>query len=233
MLGTIVNVVAIIVGSVIGLLFGASFSKSIRSMVMQAIALSVMLIGIKMAVASEQLIIVLLSLVFGAWTGELLNIEGGLERIGKRIEDSIGKAGQGSNVAQAFATASLLYCVGAMAIMGALESGLTGSHSTLYAKSVIDGITSIMLTTTLGIGVIFSAIPVFIYQGLITVTASWMQDFLTESIIIELKAVGGLIILAIGLNILNITKVKVGNLLPAIIFVVLFMILAGKYLVFL
>lgn len=228
MLGTIVNSLAIVIGTLIGVWFGGRFTENIRKMIMQALGLGIILIGLKMAITSEQLVFVLLSMVFGAWLGEYLGIEGALHKIGLLLEQKVGNVSGGSNIAQAFVTSTLLFCVGAMAIMGAIESGLTGNHDTLYAKSLIDGVTSIMLTTTLGFGVIFSALSVLIYQGFITITASWLEGLLTIPVITELKATGGLIILAIGLNILEITKIKVGNLLPAIFIIVAIMMIAER-----
>ncbi|KUO48842.1 MAG: hypothetical protein APF76_18360 [Desulfitibacter sp. BRH_c19] len=228
MLGTVVNAVAIIIGTVIGVWFGGRFSENIRKMIMQALGLGIILIGLKMAITSEQLVFVLVSMVFGAWLGEYLDIEGALHKIGALIQQKVGNVSGGSNIAQAFVTSTLLFCVGAMSIMGAIESGLTGNHDTLYAKSLIDGVTSIMLTTTMGFGVIFSAVSVLLYQGLITITASSLESLLTIPVINELKATGGLIILGIGLNILEITKIKVGNLLPAIFIIVGIMMIAER-----
>lgn len=229
MLGTIVNAMAIVMGVIVGLWFGKKFSENIRKMIMQAVGLGVILIGLKMAITTEQLLIVLVSMVLGAWLGEATDIEGRLHSVGSKLEKMVaGNKGGKSNVAQAFVTSTLLYCVGAMAIMGAIESGLTGKHDILFAKSLLDGITAIMLTTTLGFGVAFSAVSVLIYQGFITLTAIYMQYILTDPIIVELKAVGGLLILGIGLNLLEITKIKVGNLLPALLFVVILMLFAGN-----
>ncbi len=227
-MGTVVNSFAIIIGTIIGIWFGGRFSENIRKMIMQALGLGIILIGLKMAITSEQLVFVLISMVFGAWIGEYLGIEGALHKIGLLIQKKVGNVSGGGNIAQAFVTSTLLFCVGAMAIMGAIESGITGNHDTLYAKSLIDGVTSIMLTTTLGFGVIFSAISVFIYQGAITIAASWLESLLTIPVINELKATGGLIILGIGLNILEITKIKVGNLLPAIFIIVGIMMIAER-----
>ena len=226
-LGTVVNALAIVFGTIIGIWFGKKISENIRKMIMQAMGLGIILIGLQMAITSEQVIFVLISMVLGAWLGEFINIEGMLHKIGLTIQQKAGKLNGGSNIAQAFVTSTLLYCAGAMAIVGSIESGLTGNHDTLYAKSLIDGMISIMLATTLGIGVIFSAISVFVYQGILTLAASYLENLLTSSVINEIKATGGLIILAIGLNILEITKIKVGNLLPAIFFVAMIMIFAG------
>ena len=226
-LGTVVNVFAIVFGTIIGIWFGKRFSENIRKMIMQAMGLGIVLIGLNMAIASEQVVFVLISMALGAWLGEFLDIEGVLHKIGLKIQQKAGSLKGGTNIAQAFVTSTLLYCAGAMAIVGSIESGLTGNHDTLYAKSLIDGIISIMLATTLGIGVIFSAISVFVYQGTLTLAASYLENLLTISVINEIKATGGLIILAIGLNILEITKIKIGNLLPAMFFVAVIMIFAG------
>ena len=225
MWGTIVNSTAIAVGVVVGVWFGSRFSKSIKDMLMQAIGLVVILIGLQMALAVEEIVVVLVSMVAGAWLGEALNIEGRLEGYGKHLEGWFSKLSPGGNMAEAFVTSTIMFCVGAMAIMGALDSGLVGDHTTLYAKSIIDGVTAIVLTSILGVGVLFSAVAVLIYQGLITIAASQLEGVLTIEIINELRAVGGLIIVAIGFNLLDITKIKVSNLIPAIVIVVVLMAL--------
>ena len=227
MLGTVVNALAIVFGTIIGIWFGKRFSESIRKMVMQAIGLGIVLIAINMAITSEQLILVLISLVLGALLGEYLDIEGFLHKVGLKIQEKAENLSDGKNIAQAFVTSTLLYCAGAMAIVGAIESGLTGNHDTLFAKALIDGIVSIMLAATLGIGVIFSAVSVFVYQGALTLAASHLESLLTPPVINEIRAAGGLIILAIALNILEITKIKVGNLLPAIFFIIISMVIMG------
>jgi len=158
-----------------------------------------------------------------------MDIEGILYRTGSKIQQKAKILNGGSNIAQAFVTSTLLYCAGAMAIVGSIESGLTGNHDILYAKSLIDGIISIMLAITLVIGVIFSAVSVLIYQGTLTLAASYLEHLLTIPVINEIKATEGLIILAIGLNLLEITKIKVGNLLSAIFFVAIIMIFAGAF----
>ena len=223
MLGTIVNVMAIICGSLLGIFLKNGLSAQIKHITMQAIGLGVILVGLKMALVSENLVIVLLSIAFGAATGEWVNIEGYLEKAGKFLEDKLSTFGNSENsISRGFVTATLLYCVGAMAITGALQSGLTGEHSILYAKSVLDGITAIILTATLGIGVIFSALTVLIFQGTITLLAGIVETIISEEVIIEITATGGLLILAIGLGLLEIKKIKVGNLLPALLFAIIF-----------
>lgn len=146
--------------------------------------------------------------------GEKLDIEGRLDRLGKKAEKLFGKGD--SNFSNAFVSATLVYCIGAMAIVGALESGLTGNHQTLFAKSALDGISAIIFASTMGIGTAFSAIPIFIYQGSMTLLANYVKDILTPEVITEMSAVGGILIMAIGINLLNIKKIKVGNMLPSI-----------------
>jgi uncharacterized membrane protein YqgA involved in biofilm formation len=150
----------------------------------------------------------------GTFLGALIGIEERLDGFGRWLEARFSKSRGG--ISKGFVTTTLLYCVGSMAIVGSLESGLAGNHDILFAKSVLDGLASIVFSAMLGIGVIFSAGSVFLYQGLITLTASFMKQFLTTEVITQMSAVGGLIIMAMGFNMLNITKIKVGNILPAI-----------------
>lgn len=213
-LGTVVNAIAIVAGSLIGLLFRGGIPQAYNQTVMQAIGLAVILIGFKGALKGENFLLIILSLAIGAVLGEGLKIEARLERLGQWLQRRFAVAGDG--IARGFVTASLLFCVGSMAIVGALESGLSGNHQTLFAKSVLDGITAIIFASTLGIGVIFSAAAVFLYQGLITLTASSMREFLVPETIRQMTAVGGLLIIAIGINILEIKRIRVGNMLPAI-----------------
>ena len=214
MLGTVVNSVAIMAGSFLGLILKGGIPQKYRITVMQAIGLAVILIGLKGAFKTDQMLLVIFSLTIGGVCGEFLRIEQKLEDIGNWLEIKFSKTGNG--LSTGFVTASLIYCVGSMAIVGSLESGLAGNHQTLFAKSVLGGITSVVLASTLGLGVMFSSISVFIYQGVITLTASWLKPFLTPAVINEMSAVGGLLIMAIGINLLEIKKIKVGNMLPAI-----------------
>ena len=215
MLGTIANALAIIVGGLIGLLFGKGIAEKYKQTILQGVALSVILIGWKSALATDQLLIVIISMVAGATIGEGLNIEGRLERLGQWLEARV-SAGPGSSLARGFVTASLVFCVGSMAIVGSLESGLTGNHQTLFAKSILDGVISIVFASTMGAGVLFSSAAVFFYQGLITLAAVFLKPLLAAATVAQMTAVGGLLIVAIGLNMLGMVKIRVGNLLPAI-----------------
>lgn len=217
MLGTIVNCLAITAGAFVGLLFRNGIPERYNRTVMQAIALSVMLIGVKSALGSDDLLVIIICLAAGALVGEFIGIEAYLKRLGDFLERKFAKSGAGNNsISTAFVTASLLYCIGSMAIVGALESGLAGNHDTLFAKAFLDGITAIILTASLGFGVMLSAVPVLIYQGAITLAAGVMKPYLIPAVVSQMSAVGGLLILAIGLNILREKKIAVGNMLPAI-----------------
>ncbi|MDH3344601.1 MAG: DUF554 domain-containing protein [Desulfobacteraceae bacterium] len=223
MLGTIVNAVAIIAGSLLGLLFRGGIPKKFTVTMMQAISLAVMLIGFKMALKTDAILLVIFSLVIGSLMGEFINIESRLERLGKRLETRFSKPGSG--IAKGFVVASLVFCVGSMAIVGALESGLSGNHQTLFAKSALDGLFSIIFASSFGIGVLFSSVSVFIYQGMITLTSSLMKPFLIPAVINQMSGVGGILIMAIGINLLEIQKIKVGNMLPAIFIPLLYYML--------
>jgi len=212
--GTIVNTLAIIAGSLIGVVLKGGIPKKYNITVMQAVSLAVILIGLKAAFKTDDLLLVIFSLAIGSVAGELLGIEARLEQLGHWLESRFSKGGSG--IAKGFVTASLIYCVGSMAIVGSLESGLSGNHQTLFAKSVLDGIASIILASTLGLGVAFSAVSVFVYQGAITVTAASMKAALIPPVIDQMSAVGGLLIMGIGFNLMEIKKIKVGNMLPAI-----------------
>ena len=181
---------------------------------MDGMALAVVIIGIMGAMEMNNLIVVLASIVVGSIIGEKFDLDKKLENLGVGMEKRFGKGD--SNFSKGFIMASLVYCIGAMAILGALESGLTGNHETLYAKSVLDGVSAVIFASTFGIGVAFSAIIVFIYQGAITLLASSVKDLLTPEVINEMSSIGGILIMAIGINILGIKKVKIANMLPAI-----------------
>lgn len=167
----------------------------------------------------------ILSLVAGCIIGEWIDIEARLKRLGDWLESKTKKSD--SNLSEGFVTATLLYCVGSMAILGSIESGINGNHSVIYAKSILDGVMSVVLASTMGIGVMLSAISVLLYQGTLTLFASALQPFITEDMMREISAVGGILISVIGLNVLGLTKIKVGNFLPAIFFPVLYFILNG------
>ena len=223
MLGTIVNALAIIAGGVLGVFLRKGIPDGYKATIMNGLGLSVFIIGLSGALGGEDILLMISSVVIGTIIGEAVKIEYGLERLGLWIENKVGAKEGG--IAKGFVTASLIFCIGAMAIMGALESGLTGNHEILFAKSLIDGIMAVILASTLGIGVAFSGAAVFLYQGLITITAAFMKPFLIESVITEMSAIGGLLIMAISINVLEIKKIRVGNMLPAVFIPIIYYIL--------
>lgn len=223
MLGTIINVAAIIIGGLVGLLFGKAFPEKLKNILIQGIGLSILIIGLQMALKTHNILIMILSMVLGGLVGEVIDIEAALNRLGKFLEEKISARGNGQ-FSKAFVTTSLVYCIGAMAIVGALEDGLNGNHSILFAKAALDGITAIVFSSSMGIGVAASAIPVLIYQGCISLFAGLLQGILSNTVILEMSAVGGLLIFGIGINMLGIKEIRVGNLLPAIILTIPFVI---------
>lgn len=217
MFGTVVNALAIIAGSLLGLLLSRGIPDRYKEIVISGISLAVILIGMKSALTSDSMMVVIFSVIIGALLGEFFNIEKRLEQLGQFLEKKVAaKSSDRSSVARGFVTASLIYCVGSMAIVGSLESGLTGNHQTLFAKSILDGVSAIIFASTMGIGVLFSSIAVFIYQGVITLTAISVKNFLVPETIAQMTSVGGLLIMAIGMNMLKMTTIKIGNLLPGI-----------------
>ncbi|HZG83231.1 MAG TPA: DUF554 domain-containing protein [Brevibacillus sp.] len=219
LLGTLVNAAAIIVGSLLGILL-TRIPESIRKTVMQGIGLAVVVLGLKMALGTENILLVIVSIVVGAILGEWIRIDHGLNQAGKWLEKKVGGDKQGS-IATGFVTATLVYCIGAMGVLGAMDSGLRNNHDILYTKALIDGFSAIIFTSTLGIGVLFSAIPVLLYQGVITLLSTQIYNLVSEkmldAILLEVTAVGGLMIIAIGINILELKKIQVANMLPALI----------------
>lgn len=216
--GSFVNAAVIVLGSAIGLII--KFPEGVRITITQALGLCSMIIGIKMGLVHENILIPIASLVIGGFIGESLKIETKIAGLGKLFGRNKSESDAG-RISQGFMTATLVFCVGAMSVIGSLEAGLQGNHDTLLAKSMLDGVSAIFFSSTFGIGVMFSALSVLVYQGIITLGASFLEPLLHPVALAELTATGGILILAIGLNILGVTKIPVGNLLPAIIISVL------------
>jgi len=221
MLGVLVNTGAIIVGSLVGLLVNKGIPKRFSGAIMTALGLCTIFIGISGALQVENLIVLAASLVLGVAAGTALKLDDRLSSLGKKLELRFAKPGgeeDKTSIAQGFVSGTLLFCVGAMAIVGSINSGLLGDHSVIYAKSTLDLVASAMLAVSLGIGVIFSAVSVFIYQGLLVLLAQLLRPVLDNpALLAELSGVGSLIIVALGLNLMGVTKVKVADFLPAII----------------
>jgi len=226
--GTTINFIAIIIGGLIGVLFGKILPDRLKITVIQGVALTVLIIGLQMALKTNNIIIVLASLVIGGIIGEVIDIEARLNALGKYLEGRLSQNGEGQ-FSKGFVTTSLIFCVGAMAIVGALEDGLNGNHSILLAKSALDGITALIFASSMGIGVIFAAVPVLVYQGGIALFAGLLNGVLSDPVVVEMSATGGLLIFGIGITMLGIKEIKVGNLLPGIVVSIPLTILVGYF----
>lgn len=217
MFATIINVALILVGSAVGLLFKNLISDRLMSIITHALGLCVLGIGISGMIGTENMLCVIVCMVVGTVIGELIDIERRLERAGDLLRAKVAKEDSNSRFTESFVNASLLFCVGAMAITGSIEAGLNHNYEIIVSKGVIDGVTSISFAATMGIGVAFSVLPLFLYQGAITLLATWVGPYLPAAVITEMSAVGGTLIVAIAINMLGLskTKIKVGNMLPA------------------
>jgi len=215
------NCVAIIFGCVLGLILKGRFPNSISNILTQGIGLISLILGIQMAIKANDILMIILSLVIGGIIGATIDIERRLDNIGEKIKSLFKHVKGKEKFTEGFITASLLYCVGSMAVMGAIEEGISGNPHILIAKSALDGISSIIFTASLGIGVLFSTIPVFLYQGAITKIAYLIKNWITTDIINEMTAVGGILIIGLSLNILEIKKIKIANLLPSLIIIII------------
>lgn len=216
MLGTIVNALAVIAGAFVGLLLKKGIPEKISDVVMKGVALCVLYIGISGALSGTNTLITIISIVIGAVVGSLLDIDRRLNSLGEFAERKLSKGDEKTSIAEGFVSASLLFCVGSMAIVGSIQSGLTGNHEMIYTKSMLDGISAIIFTSTLGAGVFLSAAAVLVYQGAIVLCAQWVQPFLSDYAVAEMTCVGSLLIIALALNMLGITKLKTANYLPAV-----------------
>jgi uncharacterized membrane protein YqgA involved in biofilm formation len=229
MLGTIVNAGTIVVCSLVGALFIKNIPARFEEILKKAIGLAIIYFGLKGAFENTHSLLLILSLVSGAIIGELIDIDKGMNRIGTWAESKMGM--QGGTFAKGFVSASILFCSGAMAIVGSMQSGLEGNHETLFAKSILDGSISIVFSASLGIGVLFSALAVLVYQGGITLLAMAARTLLTPEIITEMSAVGSLLVAAIGFNFLLTNgnggpkEIKVANLIPAVFVPLVFLTL--------
>ena len=222
LLGSLVNSAAIILGGSIGLALKKGLSDRIASAVMNALALCVLYIGVSGMLKGENILITILSMVFGTLVGEWIDLDKKINQLGDEIESRVSSDNKEHSVSNGFVTASLLFCVGAMAIVGALQSGLTGNHDTLFAKSLIDGIAAIVMASSLGIGVLLSAGLILVYEGGISLFANVMAPLLTDSVINEMTCVGSLLIVGLALNMLKLTDLKIMNYAPAVFFPILF-----------
>lgn len=216
MIGVIVNTVAVLIGGGIGLLFKKGIPTRIIDSVMKIMGAVVLSMGIRGIFKGENSMVLLVSIVLGTIVGELIDIDTRITKLGERIETKIGTGASGFT--QGFVTSTLLFCVGAMAIVGSIQAGTIGDNSTLFAKSVLDGVSAVMLAATLGVGVLASATCVLILEGGIALLAGFLAPVLTSVMIAEMTCVGSLMIIVLGLNIMDITDYKAANCLPALVF---------------
>ncbi len=219
MLGVIVNTITIIGGGIIGLIINKGIPERLNKTIMDGIALVVMYIGISGALKGDNPLYVVICISIGAFIGELIDFDKLLNKFGEYMDKKFSKnkvdEDDGKELSKGFVSASLLFCVGAMAVVGAIQSGLNGDHSTLLAKSVLDGVSSIFFAASMGLGVILSSIAVFIYEGIIALGAGALSSILSDSVVTYMTCVGSLLIFALGLNMLKICNIKVANLLPS------------------
>lgn len=219
-LGTLVNSGSILIGAAAGLLLRRGLPEKWQESIMQGVALCIIVIGVQMAFKSENIMVVIFSIVLGAIVGEAVDIDAKLQNFGDWIGSKLigGRdAGAAKVIGEGFVAASLIYCVGAMAIIGSLQDGLKGDTTILFAKSTLDGIIAIILTANLGIGVALSAVSVLLYQGTLTLLAGVLEPVLTAGILNEVTATGGVLIMAIGVNMLKVVQIRISNLLPAVL----------------
>jgi uncharacterized protein len=220
MIGTIVNVVTVLIGSLLGILLGGRFPERFRQTVVSGLGIFVLAMGVQMFLKTQNILIVLGSLLIGALLGEWWKIETGLENLGKWLESKVNRPGSGSQArfVKGFLTSSLVFCVGPMAILGSIENGLTGAFPILAVKATLDGFASLAFASSLGVGVLFSVLPLFIYQGALTLLASQVQSVVSTAMMNEMSATGGLILIAIAISgLLELKPIRSGNFLPALI----------------
>jgi uncharacterized membrane protein YqgA involved in biofilm formation len=229
-LGPVVNALVIVVFSLAGTFLIKGIPERIEDIIKKATGLSVVFIGIRGAFDNEKILLLIMSMVAGAIIGEFINIDKWMNKLGQWAEKKLAlknAAGAEGNFSKGFVSASILFCTGSMAIVGAMQSGLQGDHQTLFAKSVLDGSMSLVFSASLGLGVAFSALPVLLYEGGIALVSLLIRDNLSTEVIREMSAVGSLIIAAIGFNFLGVKEIKVANLIPAVFIPWVYLTFAG------
>ena len=217
MLGAIVNTLTVLIGGLIGLMLKKGISERFSDIIMKGIALCVLFIGISVSLTGSNVIISIVCVVIGGLIGEAIGLEAGINKLGDKLQDKFAKGDGQSSISKGFVTASLVFCVGAMTIVGALQSGIEGDHSTQFTKAILDGIGAIVFASSMGAGVLLSAGTVLVLQGGITLMAQWIAPLLTDVIISQMTNIGSILIIGLSLNMLGLTKLKVMNYVPAII----------------
>lgn len=215
-LGSFFNVACIIIGGTCGLALGGRLPERVRSIVFTGLGLCVLIIGFQMGMQSKNLLVLVFSVLLGSITGELLNLEKMLARSADKLKKIV--KSNNSKFTDGFVSTSVLFCIGSMAILGSFEEGLRGEHTILFTKSILDGFAAMAFAATYGVGVLFSAIPVLIYQGTLTEFATYLQPIMTENMMTELTATGGALIIGIGISLLDLRAISLTNMLPALLF---------------
>lgn len=230
MLAVFVNVLTVITGSILGVLLNKRLKDEYTKTIIAAMGICTMVIGISGAIETSNMIIVIVCLVIGTVLGELLKLEQRLDGLGDRLKNKVAKNGSG-RFTEGFVSASLLFCIGSMSIMGSFDAGLRGDYDIIFTKSAMDGIMAVTLSATLGMGVAFSALTILVYQGGLTLLAGVIAPILSVPVITEMSAVGGMMLIATGMNLIGITKarIRVGNMLPALIFPAIWFAIAGLF----
>ena len=217
MIGTLINVGTVLVGGTLGLMLGSRLPERIRETLMNGIGLVTLVIGVQMALSTKNILYVLGSVLLGGLIGEALRLDDRLQSLASRLESRVVGKNEGGLFARAFITASLVFCVGPMTILGSFFDGLNGNFQLLAAKSILDGFAALAFASSLGFGVLFSIITILLYQGGLTLGAGLLKPLLTDAMISEMTAVGGVLMLAIGLGLLDLKRIRVANLLPGLI----------------
>ena len=222
MLGVIVNVITVLLGSCIGLLFQKGIPQRVSNATMIGLGACTLYIGISGSLCGQNVLIVIASVVLGVVSGTLLNIDGAINKLAKTVETKLKKEGQNTSIAEGFVTATLLFCVGSMTVTGSLQAGLTGDHSVLITKATLDFVSSMMLASSLGFGVLLAFLSVLLIQGGLVLFAGLIAPFMSSGAINEMTCVGSILIMMIGTNLMGITKIKVADFLPAILYAPIF-----------
>lgn len=222
-MGAVVNSVVVIITSILGIFVGKMIPESLSQKVMQGIGLIILTLGISGAIQGKNTIVLILSMITGIAIGEGIDIDKRINHAVEKLNNRFNKSESDNGIAQGFLAATMLFCIGSLAIIGSLESGINNDHSLLYTKSVIDGIAAFLLSSTFGVGVAFSTVPLFIYQGSMTLFAQYLAPLLSTAVVLEMSTVGSVLLIGMGLNLLEITDIKLMNFVPAIFLPILFL----------
>lgn len=230
MIAAIVNAVVVVLGGLLGLVLGGRLKEDRTKTIVAGLGICTMVIGITGAIVTSNILIVIVCLVVGTILGEWMNIEHRLDSVGDWLKARVAKNG-GGRFTEGFVTASLLFCVGSMAIMGSFDAGLRGDYTTIFAKSALDCVMAVTFAATMGVGVLFSGLTVLVYQGLLTLLAGFVEPYLSAQVVTEMSAVGGILLIGTGMNILGLTheRIRVGNMLPAMVLPVVYYAVAGLF----